>query len=502
MSYLMGIDLGTSSLKTLIMDAAGHVKAISARSYQFASPHNGYAEQNPGQWWQACCETTAEALRISGIPPHAVRGISFSGQMHGVVMLDSSYRPVRPAILHCDARSSRQVEEIKDQLGMEKIREWFMNPVYTGFLLPSLLWVREEEPGNYEKIRYVMLPKDYIRFRMTGVIASDYSDASATLAFDIKKGCWSENILNSLDVPVDYFPECFGTADTAGTVTEQAAGETGLCAGTRVVAGGSDQVMQAIGNGSIGPGFATVNVGSSGQVCFQSAHPVSNPDLNTNTFCGYSKDRWITMGAIMSAGLSLKWINGVLRQTDYRQVNEEASAVLPGSGGLLFLPYLTGERTPHINPNLTGLFLGLHLNTGRAEMTRAVMEGVAFALRDCMEVCRGLGLQADHIIASGGGARSIPWLQIQSDIYGLPLKVADTEEQACLGAAIAAGTGTGIYQSIEDGCRQAVRYRDLTVTPSESNHRIYEEYYRLFKEAYRESRNIIEQVTLLGRNLN
>ncbi|MBU9726352.1 xylulokinase [Diplocloster modestus] len=502
MSYLMGIDLGTSSLKTLIMDESGHVKSISARSYQFDSPHNGYAEQDPGQWWQACCETTAEALRTAGILSHEIRGISFSGQMHGAVMLDSSYLPVRPAILHCDARSSRQVKKIKAQLGIEMIREYFMNPVYTGFLLPSLIWVREEEPYNYEKIRYVMLPKDYIRFRMTGTISSDYSDASATLAFDIKRGCWSGKILEILNIPVDYFPECCGTADIAGEVTEQAAKETGLWAGTCVIAGGGDQVMQAIGNGSIQPGSATVNVGSSGQVCFQSACPVANPALNTNTFCGYSRDRWITMGAIMSAGLSLKWINGVLRQTDYRLVNKEADSVPPGSGGLLFLPYLTGERTPHINPNLTGMFVGLSLNTGRAEMTRAVMEGVAFALRECMEICRGLGLQADRVIASGGGARSIPWLQIQSDIYGLPLKVADTEEQACLGAAIAAGTGAGIYQNIEEGCRQVVRYRDLTVTPSERNHGVYDEYYRLFKEVYRESRNTIEQVTLLGRNPN
>ena len=499
MAYLMGIDLGTSSLKTIIIDEAGNVKALSARPYQFASPHGGYAEHDPREWWQACCETVKEALAALGAPASEVKGVSFSGQMHGAVLLDKDYQVIRPAILHCDARSSAQVEKIKDALGMERVRELVMNPVYTGFLLPSLMWVRDNEPENYEKVKYAVLPKDYLKFRMTGEVSSDYSDASATLAFDIKQICWSEEILKAVDIPMDIFPKCYGTAEATGHVCRAAAAETGLSEKTVVVAGGGDQVMQGIGNGTVREGDASSNIGTSGQVSFQSSVPIMNPALSTNTFCGYKKGRWITMGAIMNAGLSLKWFNSLFETADYNQINEQVAKVKPGSGGVIFLPYLNGERTPHVNPNLSGMFMGVNLNTGRPEMTRAVMEGVAFALYQCIEVCGKLGLRADNMIASGGGARSGPWLQIQADIFDIPLQVADTEEQAGLGSAIAAGVGAGIYRDIEEGCSRAVRYQDFTVYPDPARHKVYEEYYQLYKDTYEASREVLQQVTLMGR---
>jgi len=257
--------------------------------------------------------------------------------------------------------------------------------------------------------------------------------------------------------------------------------------------------MQGIGNGVVKEGDACVNIGTSGQVSFQSGIPILNPALNTNTFCGYKKGRWFTMGAIMNAGLSYRWFNNLFENTDFQRMNEAIAGVKPGSGGVIFLPYLNGERTPHLNPNISGVFAGLNLNTGRAEMARAVMEGVSFALYQCMEVCRELGLTAEIMTASGGAAKSKEWLKIQADIYNVPLRVADTKEQAGLGAAIAAGVGAGVYKDMEEGCRRTVRYKEFIAEPDQENHKIYEEYYGLFKEMYQESSKVIEKITLAGR---
>ena len=499
MSCLLGIDLGTSSLKSMLITEEGQTKALSARAYQFASPHNGYAEHDPREWWKACCETVQEVLRNSGVAKEEIKSLGFSGQMHGVVMLDKEFQVVRPAILHCDARSSEQVEWMKYTIGPDKIKHIIMNPIYTGFMLPSLLWVKTAEPENFDKIAYVMLPKDYLKFRMTGVISTDYSDASATLAFDIKENCWSEEILRITDISKDLFPKCYDTAAPTETVCKKAAAETGLSEKTVVTAGGGDQVMQGIGNGVTKEGQASVNIGTSGQVSFQSGTPILNPLLSTNTFCGYKKNRWFTMGAIMNAGLSYKWFNSLFETTDFESMNAKIERIRPGSGGVIFLPYLNGERTPHLNPNISGAFVGLNLNTGREELSRAVMEGVAFALNQCIEVCGELGLKTDTMIASGGATKSMPWLHIQADIYNLPLRVADTEEQASLGAAIAAGVGAGIYKDVEEGCERVVRYKNFVIEPNLENHKIYKEYYGLFKEMYQEGRGVIEKITLAGR---
>ncbi|MEF9941901.1 MAG: xylulokinase [Lachnospiraceae bacterium] len=499
MDCLLGIDLGTSSLKSVLTDTCGRIKALSSKSYQFASPCNGYAEDNPYAWWDACCETLQDVLRESKISPEDIKGIGFSGQMHGVVTLDDEYQVVRPAILHCDARSAIQVEKIKKSIGNDRIKSLVMNPIYTGFLLPSLLWIRDNEPENYKRIKYVMLPKDYLKYCMTGEISTDYSDASATLAFDIQRNCWSEEILDIMGISGMRFPDCYDTTAVVGCVSKKASLETGLSVKTVVVAGGGDQVMQGIGNGVTEIGEASVNIGTSGQVSFQSDTPILNPKLNTNTFCGYKKGRWITMGAIMNAGLSYKWFNSLFEKTDFEDMNKKIAKVQPGSGGVIFLPYLNGERTPHLNPNLSGAFVGLNLNTGRPELSRAVMEGVSFALKQCIDICAGLGLKADKMIASGGGAKSTPWLQIQADVFNLPLRVAQTEEQAGLGAAIAAGVGAGLYKSIEDGCNQAVRYKESVIVPNQERVELYQEYYQLYKELYRESHGAIEKITQIGR---
>jgi len=499
MGYLLGIDIGTSFLKSVLIEEEGNEVFTDSKSYNFSTPKKGYVDHDPEEWWEACKDTIASIFKHVRIDKSEIRGISFAGQMHGLVALDKNHQVIRPAILHNDARSSNQVEEIKRILGIRRIKELVGNPIYTGFLLPSLLWIRENEPANYEKIRYVMLPKDYIKFKLTGEISSDFSDASATLLFDIRNSRWSEEILTRMDIDREILPQCYETSQAIGIVSRTAALDTGLAAGTVVVAGGGDQVMQCIGNGAIEIGDACVNIGTSGQVSFQCDKPVMNPSLNTNTFCGYKAGQWFTMGAIMSAGMSYKWFNNLFERYDYDALNEKIAGIKPGSGGLLFLPYLNGERTPHLNPNISGAFVGLNINTSREEMSRAVMEGVTYALNQCIEVCRDLGLTKDILIASGGAARSRPWLQIQADVFNLPVKISRTREQAGLGAAIAAGHGAGTYRNIAEGCARHVKFEEEIIEPNAANHEVYREYYHLFKDMYQESRTVIEKITLLGR---
>jgi xylulokinase len=495
MPYAMGIDLGTSSLKALILDSGGRALAESSRTYQFDAPRPGYAEQDAGIWWASCREAAAETLAKFGESAAKVGSLSFSGQMHGLVMLDRQRRAIRPAILHCDARSGEAVEEVRAAAGSFPP----FNPVYTGFLLSSLLWVREHEPENFRKIDRVCLPKDFLKLKLCGELTSDYSDASGTLAFDIEKLDWSGELLEKLRLPREWFPPCFETSFAVGKVSREGAEATGLAEGTVVVNGGGDQVKQAIGNGAIRPGQATVNIGSSGQVCFQSGKPIPNPARTTNTFCGYAKGSWITMGATMTAGLSLKWFTTTFKTGDYRQLDDEAAALPPGSGGLLFLPWLNGERTPYVNPDLSGAFLGLNLSTGNAHLARAVMEGVTFSLYQCIEICGALGLHADELIASGGGARSRLWLQILADVFGLPLKTAVLNEQACLGAAAAAFIGTGVFNSFDEACSRLVAYKPERHEPVQGSHQIYEAFYRQYREAYSRIGETLQSLSGLGR---
>lgn len=495
MSHFIGIDLGTSSLKTLLVKETGEILALAARDYQFDSPHPGFAEQDPEVWWQACVATVREAIQKSAVDPQDIKSVSFSGQMHGLVTLDKDLNPVRPAILHCDTRSDAQVNVLKELFSQDEISSLMMNPVYTGFLLPSLMWVRELEPQNFAKIKSVCLPKDYIKMKMTGEVSSDYSDAAATLAFDIPGLRWSEAILRRVDLPITLFPKTVETTAIVGRVSRIAAEQLGLSEHTLVIAGGGDQAMQSLGNGMINPLDTTVNIGSAGQVCFQIDQPVINPDMNTNMFCGYSKDRWILYGATMSAGLCLKWWNSVIGKRPYSELNKEVDQVPIGSGGLIFLPYLNGERTPHLNPALRSLFVGINQNTTQAHMTRAVMEGVTFSLYECMEICRNLGFESKTLVASGGGARSPQWLQIQADVFNLPIRTTVNEEQASLGAAIIAATGAGIYGSLEEGCDRVIRYQDQVYQPNQMNHSIYLELFSLFKEAYRSNRALLESLT-------
>lgn len=498
MAYLLGIDLGTSSLKALIVDEAGREISFGAQKYRFTIPHNGYAEQWPEAWWNACCLACREAMAANRIAPGDIGAIGISGQMHGTVAFDSAMRVIRPAILHCDARTGRQNAYINKKLAAENPAELLMNPVCSGFMLPSLLWLRDNEPQHYEKIRHVALPKDYLRCRMTGELASEYSDASATLLFDLRNGCWSEKILRLFQIPSSILPAVHESAQTAGRLTAPAAEEMGLAAGTPVAYGGGDQVMQAIGNGVIGEPGATLNVGSSAQICFPVARIIENPRGNTNFFQGFDRNHWIEMAATLNGGLCFQWISGILGEKDWDHLNAEIAKIPPGCGGLVFLPYLGGERSPHRNADIRGSFSGLSYGTTRYEMARAVMEGVTFALYDCYRLCLGLGLGAERFVTSGGGARSPQWRQIQADVMGKPLLRTVSEEQASVGAAITAGVCAGIYRDIADGCRAAVRYRDEVTEPDLQNHAVYAQYFTIYRKLFSAQRDVIEELTRLG----
>ncbi len=499
MSYLLGIDLGTSSLKTIVLSCNGQILASHAIDYQFDSPVPGYAEQDPEVWWNACVETIRISVGKSGVDPADIRAAGFSGQMHGVVMLDKDYRVIRPSILHCDARSGAQVEYLNFTIPLEKRLRLFRNPVYPGFMLTSLLWVRENEPENYERIAHVCSPKDYIRYKLTGVFSSEYSDASATLLFDIETNRWSDEIISIAGLPREIFPECTEPTAAVGRISPAAAAVTGLSQSTLVAAGGGDLTMMAVGNGMVRNGDGILNIGTSGQVSFQIDQPVINPALNTNMFSSYHSGRWVLYGATMSAGLCLKWWRQVTGNPSYDRIHELVSKAEPGSGGVIFYPYLNGERCPHLMSDISSSFLGVNASTGYGEMTRAVMEGVVFNLRQCAEVCSGLGFTADTYLASGGAARSDDWTQIMADVFNKPIKRVIGEEQACLGAALTAGVGAGIWSSLPEAADAVVRYQDRLIEPIPENVMIYEDYYLLFRDTFPQFSQNLRRLTALGR---
>lgn len=500
MNYLLGIDLGTSSLKTIVLSREGNVLSSDAVDYQFDSPVQGYAEQDPQVWWKACVTTIINAVRKAGIKAEEIAAAGFSGQMHGVVTLDKNYQVIRPAILHCDARSGEQVEKVNSLIPPEKRQKLFRNPVYPGFMLTSLLWIRDNEPGNFERIAHVCSPKDYIRYLLTGVFSSEYSDASATLLFDIEKNCWSEEIISLTGLPREIFPECTEPTAVSGRISPAAAALTGLSTSTLAAAGGGDLTMMAVGNGMVRNGDGILNIGTSGQVSFQIDKPVINPALNTNMFSSYHSGRWVLYGATMSAGLCLKWWRQNTGNPPYELVNKLVAEAAPGSGGVIFYPYLNGERCPHLMSDISSCFLGVNQSTGYGEMTRAVMEGVVFNLRQCAEVCSQLGFTANTYLASGGAARSDHWTQIMADVFNKPVKRVIGEEQACLGAALTAGAAAGFWSSLPEAADEVVRYQDRIFTPIPENAAIYDEYYRIFRDTFPLFSQNLRKLTNLGRN--
>ena len=486
MSYYLGIDLGTTGLKAVIADARGNIQGIGYREYPLNVPAANYAEQDPAQWYEAMCLAISDVLGKTGIHAADIRCLGFSGQMHGLVMLDANHNVLHPAVIHCDGRAARQKQEIISRLGIERLGQWVQNQVHSGFQSLSLVWMRENRPDLYEKLRWALLPKDYLRFRLCGEIGTEPTDACSTLMYDNINMRWSRELLQELNIDESILPDAkHRPYEIAGRITAKAARETGLAEGTLVSFGGGDQPMQAVGNGLLAPGSSSLNLGTSGQVFVATDKPVYDPKLRTHTFCHAPADTWYVMGAVLNACLAFNWFNGkVLTSSDYVSMHAEAAQIAPGCGGLVFLPYLTGERTPHMNEHARGAFVGLTLGHGRADMARAVLEAVAFSLRDCLEIVRELKLPIERMILSGGGARSALWRQILADVFEIPLYLANTGEQAAMGALLCAQVAAGEYASLAEACAEAVHCDPTPTEPNPANFSVYRENFEIYREAY------------------
>lgn len=496
MGYLLGFDVGTTGTKALLIDECGTVLARALTEYPLSMPRPNWAEQDPTHWWQATTNAIQAVLAEASVSGEEVDGVGLSGQMHGSVFLDEADEVIRPAILWCDQRTAAQCEWITETVGEGDIIKETCNPVLTGFTAPKIIWLRQEEPENYARLRKVLLPKDYIRFRLTGAYATEVSDASGTSLFNVPERCWSNLILDRIDLPVEFLPRVYESPEVTGTITPQAAQLTGLKAGTPVVGGGGDQAAGAIGNGIVETGVVSSTLGTSGVVFAYLDEPFMDEQLRTHTFCHAVPGKWHVMGVMLSAGGSLRWLRDTLCADEqavagttgralYECMTAAAATAPPGSEGLLFLPYLTGERTPYPNPNATGVFFGLTLRHTKAHIIRAVMEGVAFGLRDSFEIIEQMSVELAQVRASGGGARSELWRQIQADITGHAHCIINVDEGPAFGVALLAGVGVGTYGSVPEACRATINVVD-EVTPDAQRHQLYQGYHKLYQRLYRQ----------------
>ncbi len=486
MKYLLGIDIGTSSTKSLLLAENGEVIAIGQQAYDFDTPRPGWAEQDPDVWWNAAKTSIQQVLQASRIKASDIKGIGFSGQMHGPVFVNSQGQSIRPAIIWADQRSTAECDDIYTHIGKEGLYNTVCNPVDSGFMAATLLWIKQHEPETYRQIRTLLLPKDYVKFRLTRALVTDPSDAAGTSLYDVRQRTWSAEILEQLHFSQAMFPEVCPSTDVIGTVSEKAALETGLAAGTPVVNGGNDQTMSALASGAIQEGPVMLVIGTGGTLFTTIDSVVVDRDLRMHTYPHCVPDKWHLLGAILAGGFTLKWFRNLLNTAgpySYDDMTQEAAAIPPGAEGAVFLPYLAGERTPHMDSFARGVMFGLTVRHTRAHLTRAIMEGVVFAMRDCLELFKELQVSPDKIIAGGGGALNPLWRQIQADILGLPVVTVNTPEKSATGAAMIAGIGTQVFDSFEDACRKTVTFGDELEPIAEHIPR-YEDYYQFYRTLY------------------
>ncbi|MFL6282554.1 MAG: xylulokinase [Pyrinomonadaceae bacterium] len=489
MSFL-GIDVGTGGSRAILVDEGGGVVASeSVEHVPFASPSAGWAEQDARDWWRASSQAV-RALLACGVRAEEVEAVGLTGQMHGSVLLDERDEPLRPSLIWCDQRTDEQCRSLMERVGSRRLVELTCNPALTGFTLPKMLWVREHEPEVWSRVRAVMLPKDYVRLRLTGERATDVSDASGTLLFDVARRRWSEEMLAAAEIDADVLPPAYESPEVVGRVNASGAEATGLRAGTPVVAGAGDQAAGAVGMGVVRPGAVSATIGTSGVVFAATDRPALDPSGRVHTFCHAVPGRWHVMGVTQGAGLSLRWFrdafgagaddDGDGRDT-YERLCEEAASAPPGSDGVLWAPYLMGERTPHLDPNARAALVGLNASHTRAHVVRAVLEGVAFSLRDTFEIFKEMNVPVEAIRLGGGGARAPLWRQIQADVYGRAVELVETEEGAAYGAALLAGVGARAWDTVDDACAATVRTR-ATVEPTSAD--TMETRYQTFRKLY------------------
>ncbi len=494
MAYVIGVDLGTSGTKTVLFDELGKVVASHTIEYPMYQPQNGYAEQEPADWREAAFATIRACLDKSGVRAEDVKGIGLSGQMHGLVMLGAEGEVLRRSIIWCDQRTAAECEEITQRVGAERLIDITANPALTGFTASKILWVRNHEPEIYAKCRHILLPKDYVRYCLTGEFATEVSDASGMQLLDIPKRQWSDEVLEKLDIDKSLLAKVYESPEVTGTLTADAAAKCGLKAGTLVVGGAGDNAAAAVGTGVVRDGRAFTTIGTSGVVFAHTSEITIDPKGRVHTFCCAVPGAWHVMGVTQGAGLSLKWFRDQFCDTEkatarlmgvdeYYLMDKAALQSPIGANKLLYLPYLMGERTPHLDPDARGVFFGLSGMHTKRDMLRAVMEGVTYSLRDCVEVCREMGVNVSDMMACGGGGTSPVWRQMLADLYNCPVKTVDSKEGPALGVAILAMVGAGIYGSVPEACDAIIRTANVQ-EPVAENVPAYEKFYQMYRTIY------------------
>jgi len=494
MKYAIGVDIGTSGTKSVLFDQTGKVMASDTVEYPLYQEKNGYAEQEPSDWYNASISSIKTIIEKSGVNAEDICGIGLSGQMHGLVMLDENNEVIRKSIIWCDQRTAKECEEITEKVGAKRLIEITANPALTGFTASKILWVRNNEPENYKKCRHILLPKDYVRFMLTGEYATEVSDASGMQLLDVPNRCWSDEVLEKLDIDKSLLAKVYESPEITGYITPEIAAITGLKAGTPVVGGAGDNAAAAVGTGIVSDGKAFTTIGTSGVVFAHTSQIQIDPKGRVHTFCCAVPGCWHIMGVTQAAGLSLKWFRDnfcgdIMKEAEEKGVNEYylmdkmAEAVKIGSDKLIYLPYLMGERTPHLDPDVRGQFFGLSAMHTKSHFIRAIMEGVAYSLRDCKNIISEMGTDISDMMACGGGGTSPLWRSMLADLYSCPVKTVTCKEGPALGVAILAFVGTGVYSTVQEAC-EAIIKTDKTQLPDEAASAEYEKFYNIYTKLY------------------
>ncbi|MCC6425060.1 MAG: xylulokinase [Phycisphaerales bacterium] len=495
MAYLLGIDIGTSGTKALVCDRKGRVLATAMAEHPIESPRPGWSQQDPRDWWKSTVQSIRGVLKKAKVNGKEVKGIGLSGQMHGSVFLGDGIEPLRPALLWNDQRTAVQCEEITQKAGgREALIELVANPALTGFTAPKILWVREHEPKIYARTKHILLPKDYIRLRMTGEYATEVSDASGMLLLDVVNRNWSSKLLQILEIDEALLPRLHESQEVTGVLHRQAARELGLVEGTPVVGGAGDQAAGAVGNGIVTGGIVSATLGTSGVVFAHADQPRRDPLGRVHTMCHAVPDKWCIFGCMLAAGGSFQWFRNQLGQQEiqtakqrkvdpYALLIEQAAKAPSGAEGLFFLPYLTGERCPHPDPNARGGWIGITSRTSRREMIRSLLEGVTFGMRDALRIIQEMDVAVSQVRVSGGGSRSEFWRQLQADVYNKPVVMTNAGEGPAYGVALLAGVGTGVWSSVEQACRACIKPVEK-IRPNKKSAALYERYYQTYQKLY------------------
>jgi xylulokinase len=507
MEYLIGVDIGTSGTKTVLFDNLGHAVASKTIEYPIYQPHNGWAEQDPQDWWKATYNGIKYVIHKSGVQAEDIKGIGLSGQMHGLVMLDKQGLVLRKSIIWCDQRTSEECELMNQVVGKERLIEITANPALTGFTASKILWVQKNEPQIYEKCAHILLPKDYIRYMLTGEFATEVSDAAGMQLMDISKRCWSDEILSKFHIDRSMLAKMYESPEVTGKVHRLAAELTGLKEGTPVVGGAGDNSAAAVGTGVVKTGSAFTTIGTSGVVYAISDDVSIDFKGRVHTLCAPVPGKWTIMSCTQAAGLSLKWLRDNCCHQEIMEAEKQnvdpyvimdkmAESVPPGAGGLIYLPYLMGERSPHPDPDCRGVFFGLSGIHNRSNLIRAVMEGVAYSQLECVDVFREMGVSIDDMMICGGGGKSKVWRQMLADMYACPVSTIQADEGPALGVAILAGVGSGIYSTVEEACSEII-HKNTTQQPDMHKHIIYEDYYKLYKKLYADLKSDFKSLSKL-----